>query len=200
MPGRRMLRDMMSVNDIYSYADPIIEMLREEYGSYDADTLDEVQVDERFAQRLQARGYEVRIGGDAPTPAPTPVPVPTPIPTIVPSETPVVPVTVVRARRTTPGPTGSPTSGPTSGPTSSPTGGASRARRTTSPGDGTRPATRSETGRPSAGSARNAPESSGDTAPSAEAAAPSSETERPTRTRRTTRTRSTGSNNGEATS
>lgn len=198
MPGRRMLREMMSVNDIYSYADPIMEMLREEYGSYDADTLDEVQVDERFAQRLQARGYEVRTGNEQPTPAPAPTPAPVPMPTAIAAETPVVPVTVVRTRRPAAGTTGGSASGPASGPT--------RTRRTTTPGDGTRPTTRVETNRasdesarPAARSARPAPESGG-TASNAETAAPSNEAERPTRARRTTRTRSTGSDNADATS
>ena len=189
MPGRRMLREMMSVNDIYSFADPIMEMLREEYGSYDADTLDEVQVDERFVQRLQARGYEVRTGNEQPAPPPTPAPIP---PSIA-AETPVVPVTVVRARRPAAGTTGGPATGPT------------RTRRTTTPVDGTRPATRleasragSDSARPAAGSARPAADSGGDPAPSADAS--SGEAERPTRARRATRPRSTDSSNGDTTS
>ncbi len=57
MPVRKMLRDLMTVNDIYHFADQITDMLREDYGSYDADALDEVLVEERFAQRLHSRGY-----------------------------------------------------------------------------------------------------------------------------------------------
>jgi hypothetical protein len=59
MAERRMLREVMRVNDIYTFAEPIMQMLREEYGSYDADSLDEVMVDEVFSQRLMARGYEL---------------------------------------------------------------------------------------------------------------------------------------------
>ena len=59
----------MSVQDVYAYAEPIMQMLREEYGSYDADSLEEVQVDDPFVQRLQARGYEVRVPVDAPATA-----------------------------------------------------------------------------------------------------------------------------------
>ena len=66
---RRALRQVMSVQDVYAYAEPIMQMLREEYGSYDADSLEEVQVEDPFVQRLQARGYEVRVPVDAPAPA-----------------------------------------------------------------------------------------------------------------------------------
>lgn len=58
---QRALRQVMSVQDIYAYAEPIMQMLREAYGSYDADVLDEVQVDDSFVQRLQSRGYELRV-------------------------------------------------------------------------------------------------------------------------------------------
>jgi hypothetical protein len=60
MAAKRMLRTVMSVQDIYGYAEPIMQMLREEYGSYDADSLEEVLVEDPFVHRLQARGYEVR--------------------------------------------------------------------------------------------------------------------------------------------
>ncbi|WP_029215314.1 hypothetical protein [Kallotenue papyrolyticum] len=60
MAERKMLREIMSLNDIYTYAESISEMLREMYGGYDADVFDEVMVDEAFARRLAARGYEVR--------------------------------------------------------------------------------------------------------------------------------------------
>ncbi|HEX6293241.1 MAG TPA: hypothetical protein VFZ66_28940 [Herpetosiphonaceae bacterium] len=183
MPGRRMLRDMMSVNDIYSYAEPIIELLREEYGSYDADTLDEVQVEDGFAQRLQARGYEVRVESEPAAPGVSAAPVSTPpvsAPSVSAPETPIVPVTVVRTRRAT-----------------SNTGGTARPRRATPAGDGPRPAPSAETSRGSAESARP-PESSAETTGSQPDAA-GAESARPApRTRRTTRTRS--SNNGEAAS
>lgn len=75
---RRMLHQVMTVNDIYAYAEPIMEMLREEYGSYDADALDEVQVDDAFIHRLQARGYEVlpgaQVAGEAPSAPPASAP------------------------------------------------------------------------------------------------------------------------------
>jgi hypothetical protein len=60
MAGRKMLRELMNVADIYAQAESISQMLREDYGGYDADVFDEVLVDESFAQRLAARGYEVR--------------------------------------------------------------------------------------------------------------------------------------------
>jgi hypothetical protein len=181
MPGRRMLRDMMSVNDIYSYADSIIELLREEYGTYDADTLDEVQVEDRFAQRLEARGYEVRSPDAAPAPAPAPTPLPAAAtPSVVAQETPIVPVTVVRTRRTAPG-------------TSS--GTTTRTRRTTTPGsDGTHSTPGSTPSRASAESA--SAESSADS--SADSSAGADSPARPTRTRRTTRPRT--SNNGDTSS
>lgn len=69
MAVRRMLRDIMNSADVYAFAEPIMEMLREDYGSYDADALDEVMVEETFAQRLKSRGYEVRPWGDVPAPA-----------------------------------------------------------------------------------------------------------------------------------
>lgn len=185
MPERRMLRDMMSVNDIYSFADSIIELLREEYGTYDADTLDEVQVEDRFAQRLKARGYEVRSANDpAPTPVPTPAPV-APAPIGIPQETPVVPVTVVRTRRTT----GSAPSGATRTRRATPSSDGSRS----TPSDGNRSTPAPESRRAAAESPRPAPEASADTGGDS-AASPEA---RPTRTRRTT-TRTRSSNNGEA--
>lgn len=59
MAERRMLRQVMSPSDIYAHAESICDMLREQYGSYDADSLEEVFVDESFAQRLKARGYDL---------------------------------------------------------------------------------------------------------------------------------------------
>ena len=44
MAERKMLRQVMSPADIYLHADAICEMLRDHYGSYDADSLDEVPV------------------------------------------------------------------------------------------------------------------------------------------------------------
>ncbi len=74
MAEQRMLHDVMRVNDIYLFAEPIIQMLREEYGSYDADVLDEVLVDDTFVQRLTARGYDVLPSAQASvTPAEQPV-------------------------------------------------------------------------------------------------------------------------------
>jgi hypothetical protein len=101
MAERKMLRELMTVQDIYNYAEPITDMLREEYGSYDADSLDEVKVEERFAQRLLARGYDVRPWVPV-TSAPTPVapPAPTPVtPAPRPASDTPVPVTVVRRGR-----------------------------------------------------------------------------------------------------
>lgn len=93
MSGRKMLREIMTINDIYNYAEPIMEMLREEYGSYDGDSLDEVRVEEPFAQRLAARGYDVRAWGPNNAPAVPPAPArPT-------ASGEVVPVTVVRRGR-----------------------------------------------------------------------------------------------------
>lgn len=97
MSGRRMLRDIMAASDVYQYADLIMEMLREDYGSYDGDALDEVLVEETFVQRLASRGYEVRPWVDV-SPAesaPAAAPAPTPLPS-----SDVVPVTIVRQRRT----------------------------------------------------------------------------------------------------
>jgi hypothetical protein len=75
-----MLRTVMSVQDIYAYAEPIIQMLREEYGSYDADALDEVLVEDPFVHRLQARGYEVLVQPEADVAADVPAaPRPTPV-------------------------------------------------------------------------------------------------------------------------
>jgi hypothetical protein len=174
-----MLRDMMTVNDIYNYAEAIIEMLREEYGTYDADTLDEVQVEERFAQRLEARGYDVRTAVEPVVRAAV-----EPVATGVSQEPPVVPVTVVRTRRATP----------------NTTGGTTRTRRTTTPSDGTRSATSRDTNRASTDSARTPPAGDATTEASAgaESSPASSDTDRAApRTRRTTRTRSS-SNNGES--
>lgn len=98
MSGRRMLRDIMAVSDVYQYADLIMEMLREDYGSYDADSLDEVLVEETFAQRLASRGYDIRPWGDSDTSESVPAPAPAPAPAPPSSE--VVPVTIVRPRRT----------------------------------------------------------------------------------------------------
>ena len=97
MSGRRMLRDLMTVSDVYQYADSIMEMLREEYGSYDADALDEVMIEEVFARRLLARGYDVRPWVDDVPASATPSAPPAP-PAPAPSDA-VVPVTIVRRGR-----------------------------------------------------------------------------------------------------
>ncbi len=65
MAERRMLREAMRIHDIYNYAEPIIDMLRERYGSYDADSLDEVLIDASFAQLLKERGYNVQVWSDS---------------------------------------------------------------------------------------------------------------------------------------
>ncbi len=59
MIQRQMLRQVMSPGDIYANADALVDMLRDHYGSYDADSLDEVLVDESFVQRLKARGFDI---------------------------------------------------------------------------------------------------------------------------------------------
>lgn len=99
MSGRRMLRDIMAASDVYQYADLIMEMLREDYGSYDGDALDEVLVEETFVQRLASRGYEVRPWVDVSPAESAPAAAPAPAPTPLPSSD-VVPVTIVRQRRT----------------------------------------------------------------------------------------------------
>lgn len=125
MSGRRMLRDIMTVSDVYQYADLIMEMLREDYGSYDADELAEVLVEETFAQRLAARGYEIRPWGDsAATEDAVPAAPPAPAAPAAAPGGEVVPVTIVRNRRTPS--TGDRATGSTPPP---------RARRTTSSGD-----------------------------------------------------------------
>lgn len=88
MAERKMLREIMSLTDIYTYAESISEMLREMYGGYDADVFDEVMVDEAFVRRLAARGYEVRPWQPEPVARPT-------------GET--VPVVVIRRPATTGG-------------------------------------------------------------------------------------------------
>ncbi len=65
MAERRMLREAMRVHDIYNNAEPIIDMLRERYGSYDGDSLDEVLIDASFAQLLKERGYNVQVWSDS---------------------------------------------------------------------------------------------------------------------------------------
>lgn len=73
MAERRMLRQVMSPSDIYAHAESICDMLREQYGSYDADSLEEVFVDESFGQRLKARGYDLLgEGGETVEGAPLP--------------------------------------------------------------------------------------------------------------------------------
>ena len=59
MAQMKMLRQVMSPADIYSHADTICDMLRDHYGSYDADSLDEVMVEDTFIQRLAAKGYDL---------------------------------------------------------------------------------------------------------------------------------------------
>ena len=59
MAERKMLRHVMSPSDIYAHADTICDLLRDHYGSYDADLIDEVLVDESFVQRLKAKGYDL---------------------------------------------------------------------------------------------------------------------------------------------
>jgi hypothetical protein len=88
MAGRKMLRELMNVPDIYAQADSISQMLREDYGGYDAESFEEVLVEEAFAQRLAARGYEVRPWNAAAAPAPAPA--------ARPSGGDVVPVQIVR--------------------------------------------------------------------------------------------------------
>ena len=69
MAERRLLRQVMSPSDIYAHAESICDMLREQYGSYDADSLEEVFVDESCAQRLKARGYDLLGEGGEPVEA-----------------------------------------------------------------------------------------------------------------------------------
>src|SRR5918998_738286 len=59
MAQMKMLRQVMSPADIYTHADTICDMLRDHYGSYDADALDEVMVEDTFIQRLAAKGYDL---------------------------------------------------------------------------------------------------------------------------------------------
>jgi hypothetical protein len=145
-----MLRDIMAVSDVYQYADLIMEMLREDYGSYDADSLDEVLVEETFAQRLASRGYEVRPWGEGAAgdsaPAATPTPAPAPAPATQSGE--VVPVTIVRSRRT---------AGSGERSTGAPQ---QRARRTAPSGDTARPAAGGDSAtRPKAEGTRGRPSS-----------------------------------------
>ena len=72
MAERKMLRQVMSPSDIYAHAEAVCDMLREHYGSYDADSLEEVIVDDAFAQRLQSRGYDLLGEGEVPEAAPVP--------------------------------------------------------------------------------------------------------------------------------
>ena len=78
MAERKMLRHVMSPGDIYAHAETICDMLREHYGSYDADSLDEVMVEETFVERLKARGYDLLAEGaeaeDGATASPPPAP------------------------------------------------------------------------------------------------------------------------------
>lgn len=59
MSQQKQLRQVMSPADIYAHAEALCEMLRDHYGSYDADSLEEVMVDESFVQRIKARGYDL---------------------------------------------------------------------------------------------------------------------------------------------
>lgn len=59
MAPRKMLRQVMSTADIYAHAETLIDLLRDHYGSYDADALDEVLVEESFVARLRAKGYDL---------------------------------------------------------------------------------------------------------------------------------------------
>jgi hypothetical protein len=61
----KMLRQVISPSEIYANAESMVDLLREQYGSYDADSLEEVMVDEAFTQRLKERGYEL-LGEGAP--------------------------------------------------------------------------------------------------------------------------------------
>lgn len=77
MSSRKMLRQIMSTADIYAHAETLVEMLRDHYGTYDADALDEVPVDESFVQRIRAKGYDVLPEGaadDRPAPRPSMLP------------------------------------------------------------------------------------------------------------------------------
>lgn len=169
MSGRRMLRDIMTISDVYQYAESIMEMLREDYGSYDADSLDEVLVEETFAQRLAARGYEVRPWADGAATEPPATPAATP-PVPLPAGD-VVPVTIVRSRRT-----------PGAGSSAERTSGSSAPQRTR------RTSSSAETPR--------APASGGDSPPRAKSDSPRSSGTTAPRTRRTS-TR-TPRNNGDS--
>lgn len=72
MAERKMLRQVMSPSDVYAHAESICDMLREQYGSYDADSLEEVFVDETFVQRLKSLGYDLLGEGDMAESAPLP--------------------------------------------------------------------------------------------------------------------------------
>lgn len=76
MAQMKMLRQVMSPADIYTHADTICDMLRDHYGSYDADSLDEVMVEETFAQRLAAKGYDLLPEGAEPDDRPMAPPPP----------------------------------------------------------------------------------------------------------------------------
>lgn len=198
MSGRKMLREIMTVNDIYAFAEPIMEMLREDYGSYDADSLDEVLVEETFAQRLGARGYDVRSWNDALDSAPEVAPPP---PASRPPSGDVVPVTVVRRRppagRNERPAGGERSAGPArSGNVAGRAGSAERASGEDRPASAERPSTGSRTRRPtSAQDGERSPASSRTRRSSADE--PRAEEAAPTRTRRTTRTpRNNGNTEG----
>lgn len=76
MAQMKMLRQVMSPADIYTHADTICDMLRDHYGSYDADSLDEVMVEETFGQRLAAKGYDLLPEGAEPDDRPMAPPPP----------------------------------------------------------------------------------------------------------------------------
>lgn len=59
MAEQKMLRQLLTMADLYAHAEAIIELLHEQYGGYDADALEEVLVDDSFVQRLQAKGYDL---------------------------------------------------------------------------------------------------------------------------------------------
>ncbi len=54
MAEPRMLRQVMTTTELFSHSEAICDMLRDQYGTYDADSLEEVLVDEAFVQRLKA--------------------------------------------------------------------------------------------------------------------------------------------------
>ncbi|GAC1563703.1 MAG: hypothetical protein NVS2B7_37670 [Herpetosiphon sp.] len=64
MSEMKMLRQLMAINELYSHGEAISEMLRDQYGTYDADSLEDVLVDETFIQRLKAKGYELLGDGE----------------------------------------------------------------------------------------------------------------------------------------